>query len=331
MNRKSTICRALVAVALGWIARANYAAEPLRLVQTIPLPGVEGRIDHMAIDYDGGRLLIAALGNNSLEVVDLASKKVSQPIKGLATPQGVGIAPALKVLGIANDKDGSFRLYSSDSFQPLHAIYLKDDADNVRYDAATGRFWVGCGEGGLAAIDAQSGKQVGNIPLDGLPESFQLDANDKRVYVNIPTASQVAVVDREKFVVVAKWAIAKGAANFSMALDAEHHRLFVGCRKPAQLLVLDTTTGHTLKSLSAAGDTDDVFYDPDRKRIYVSGGDGTVTVINQTDADTYELAGSVATAAGARTSCFDTTSKLLYVAVPHRGSQAAEIRVFNTE
>jgi hypothetical protein len=271
------------------------------------------------------------LGNNTLEVVDLASKKVSQPIKNLATPQGVCIAPALQRLAVANDKDGSLRLYDAGSLRQLGAVDLKDDADNVRYDPATGRFWVGSGEGGLAAIDAQSGKEVANIPLDGHPESFQLDTNDKRIYVNIPTASQVAVLDREKAVVVAKWSIKKGAANFPMALDAEHHRLFVGCRKPAQLLVLDTTTGQTLKSLDAAGDTDDVFYDSVGKRIYVSGGEGRVTVIGQTDADTYELVGSVVTAAGARTSIFDSTSRLLYVAVPHRGNQMAEIRVFSTE
>src|SRR4029077_2378695 len=134
MNGNSAGQCALVAAALGWIVTAVHGAEPLRLVETIPLPGVEGRIDHMAIDYDGGRLFIAALGNNTLEVVDLESKKVSQPIKSLATPQGVGIAPALNRLAVASDRDGSFRLYDSGSFQPLGAVDLKDDADNVRYD-----------------------------------------------------------------------------------------------------------------------------------------------------------------------------------------------------
>jgi DNA-binding beta-propeller fold protein YncE len=274
-------------------------------------------------------LFVAALGNNTLEVIDLASRKVSQPIKNLAAPQGVCIAPALKRLAVANDKDGSLRLYDAGSLRQVGVVDLKDDADNVRYDPATGRFWVGYGEGGLAAIDAQSGKQVANIPLDGHPESFQLDTNDKRIYVNVPTASQVAVLDREKGVVVAKWSVKQGAANFPMALDAEHHRLFVGCRKPAQLLVLDTTTGRTIKSLDAAGDTDDVFYDSVGNRIYVSGGEGVVTVVSQRDADTYELIGSVTTAAGARTSFFDAASRTLYVAVPHRGTRGAELRIFS--
>jgi YVTN family beta-propeller protein len=331
MNMKPISCRALVAVALGWIATANNAAEPLHLVETIPLPGVEGRFDHMAIDDDGERLFVTALGNNTLEVIDLASKKVLPPITNLAAPQGVCIAPALKRVAVANDKDGSVRLFDAELLERRGVVDLKDDADNVRYDPARGRFWVGYGEGGLAAIDAQTGKQVAHIPLDGHPESFQLNTGDQRIFVNIPTAGQVAVLDREKATVIAKWSIKQAAANFPMALDAEHGRLFVGCRKPAELLVLDTTTGQTITSLSAAGDADDVFYDGNLGRIYVSGGEGKVTVINQRDADTYEVLGSVSTAAGARTSIFDAACKLLYVAVPHRGNQTAEIRVFNTE
>jgi YVTN family beta-propeller protein len=313
---------------VGSSSALSWADEPLRFVEAIPLPGVEGRIDHMAIDDDGERLFVTALGNNTLEVIDLTSKKVLQPIKNLAAPQGVCIAPALKRVAVANDKDGSVRLYDAGSLEQRGVVDLKDDADNVRYDPATGRFWVGYGEGGLAAIDAQTGKQVATIPLDGHPESFQLNASDKRIFVNIPTASQVAVLDREKATVITKWSIKQGAANFPMALDAEHRRLFVGCRKPPQLLVLDTTTGQTIKSLNATGDADDVFYDGAAGRIYVSGGEGKVTVISQKDADTYELVGSVSTAAGARTSVFDATCKLLYVAVPHRGNQTAEIRIY---
>jgi DNA-binding beta-propeller fold protein YncE len=309
----------------------SLADEPLRFVEAIPLPRVEGRIDHMAIDDDGERLFVTALGKNTLEAIDLASKKVLQPIKNLDAPQGVCIAPALKRIAVANDKDGSVRLYDVDSLEQRGVVDLKDAADNVRYDPATGRFWVGYGQGGLAAIDAQTGEQVANIPLDGHPESFQLDASDKRIFVNIPTASQVAVIDRERAAVITKWPIKRGVANFPMALDAKHHRLFLGCRKPAQLLVLDTTTGQTIKSLSAVGDADDVFYDGAAGRIYVSGGEGRVTVISQKDADTYELMGSISTGAGARTSIFDATCKLLYVAVPHRGNQTAEIRVFNAE
>ena len=114
-----------------------------------------------------------------------------------------------------------------------------------------------------------------------------------------------------------------------MALDEADHRLFIGCRRPAKLVVLDTETGKTVAALDIVGDTDDLFYDTANKRIYVSGGQGRVTVISQTNADMYDVAGQVATAPGARTSFFVPETKMLYVAVLHRGEQKAELRVFS--
>ena len=136
-------------------------------------------------------------------------------------------------------------------------------------------------------------------------------------------------MDREKRAVVAKWAVERAAANFPMALDEGHRRLFVGCRQPAELLVVDTETGKTVTGVEeCAGDTDDVFYDAANRRVYVSGGEGVVSVIDQADADHYRAAGRVATAAGARTAVFAGDAGTLYVAVPHRGTRPAELRAF---
>jgi YVTN family beta-propeller protein len=303
----------------------------LKLVQTISLPGVEGRIDHFALDAKGKRLFVAALGNNTVEVVDLAAGKVIQRIKNLQAPQGIGFAPDFNVLAVANDKDGSVRLFDAASLQPNHVIDLKDDADNVRYDADARRFWVGYGEGGVAAVDPQTGKLLADVKLDAHPESFQLESKGKRIFVNVPRSEHVAVIDREKPAVVAKWPLKEAEGNFPMALDEANHRLFVGCRKPAKLLVLDTENGKTMAAVDIVGDTDDIFYHADKKRIYVSGGAGYVTILEQTGPDNYRDAGATRTAPGARTSFFVPQSGLLYVAVPHRGPQAAELRAFMTE
>jgi outer membrane protein assembly factor BamB len=187
---------------------------------------------------------------------------------------------------------------------------------------------VGYGEGGLAAIDPESGKQVADIKLDAHPESFQLETNGKRIFVNVPNAGHVAVVDRETGTVIEKIPMKEARANFPMALDEADHRLFIGCRKPAELLVLDMETGKTVASVDIVGDTDDLFYDAANKRIYVSGGEGRVTVISQVSADNYDVAGQVATAPGARTSFFVPETGTLYVAVPHRGAQKTELRAF---
>jgi hypothetical protein len=220
-------------------------------------------------------------------------------------------------------------LYDGTSLQQAATIELKDDADNVRYDKASRRFWVGYGEGGLAAIDPQSGKQVADIKLDAHPESFQLETRGKRIFVNVPRALYLAVIDRETGTVTEKFRMKQAFANFPMALDEADHRLFIGCRIPAKLLVLDTETGNTIATVDIVGDTDDLFYDAADKRIYVSGGEGRVTVISQTTADKYYVAGQVSTAPGARTSFFVPETKMLYVAVPHRGAQKAELRVFS--
>jgi len=229
---------------------------------------------------------------------------------------------------VANDEDGSCRLYDGTSLQQMAAIDLKDDADNVRYDVSSRRFWVGYGEGGLAAIDPASGKKIADVKLDAHPESFQLETKGKRIFVNVPGASHVAVVDRETGTVIRKFGLTEASANFPMALDEADHRLFIGCRRPATLLVLDTETGRTVAALEIVSDTDDVFYDAAHKRIYVSGGEGRITVISQMNADTYGVSGQVATAPGARTSFFVQETATLYVAVPHRSEQKAELRVF---
>jgi outer membrane protein assembly factor BamB len=306
----------------------GQSSNPLTQVQTIPLDGVEGRIDHLGLDTKGKGLFLAALGNNSVEIVDLAAGKVTQHIRNLRAPQGIGFAPDSNRLAVANDQDGSLRLYDGTSLQPTATIDLKDDADNVRYDAVSRRFWVGYGDGGLAAIDPESGKQVADVKLDAHPESFQLETRGKRIFVNVPNAGYVAVVDRESGTLIGKFTLIEASANFPMALDEADHRLFIGCRRPAKLLVLDTETGKTVATVDIVGDTDDLFYDAANKRIYVSGGEGRVTVISQTSADIYDVAGQVTTAPGARTSFFVAETGTLYVAVPHRGEQKAELRVF---
>jgi YVTN family beta-propeller protein len=295
---------------------------------TVPLAGMTGRIDHFGLDAKTGRLFMAALGNDSVEVIDLKSRKVIDHIKGLQAPQGIAFGPESNRLAIANDKDGSCRLYDATSLKQVASVDLKDDADNVRYDAAAGLFWVGYGQGGLAAIDPVKAERVADVKLEGHPESFQLEAKGQRIFVNVPSAGQIAVIDRQKRQVITKWSIKEAAANFPMALDEPNKRLFVGCRRPSKLLAIDTDSGKTVASIDIVGDTDDVFYDAAHRRIYVSGGEGKVTVIRQKGPDSYKVLGAVDTAPGARTSYFVPDTGTLYVAVPHRGAQQAELRVF---
>ncbi len=301
----------------------------LRYVTTIELKAVEGRIDHMAVDRERQRLYVAALGNNTVEVLDLKEGKQVGRIDGLKKPQGVAVIPVTGEFVVASGDDGKCRKYSSDR-KLLGTIDGLDDADNVRFDAAAKLIYVGYGDGALAVISADKFNKIADIKLAGHPESFQLEAQGKRIFVNVPDAGHVAVVDREKRQVTEKWSIDTAKANFPMAVDEVHHRLFVGCRRPAKLLVIDTDSGKTLSAHNCCGDTDDLFYDKLNQRIYVVGGSGKVDAFNQVDADNYKLAEQITTAPGARTAYYSADLNRLFVAVPRRSGQTCEIRVFQS-
>lgn len=313
------------------VACAIYASAetPLELVQTISLPGVEGRIDHLAIDVELQRLYVAALGNGTIEVIDLVAGKRLGAISGLNEPQGIAVIPKTHTIVVGSGGDGAGLFYNSD-FKLIGAVKGLEDADNVRYDATADRIYIGYGNGFLAVLDPAGPRPVSTWKLAGHPESFQLASADSRVYVNIPTAQQIAVVDRGQGV-VARWRVFQAHSNFPMALDEEHQRLFVACREPANLLVFNTETGAVTVINDCVGDADDVFYDVRRSRIYVVGGEGLVSVFSQSDADHYAFMGSATTAPGARTAFLSPDTDRLYVAVPHRGTQAAEIRVFQAQ
>jgi hypothetical protein len=169
---------------------------PLRLAQTIPLPNVEGRIDHLAVDITGQRLFVAALGNNTVEVVDLRSGTWVRSLTGFQEPQGLAFVESLGKLFVSNGGTGAVSSFDGENLQPLGVVKFRDDADNVRYDAANAHLYVGYGDGALGIVDAKEGKQVGEVKLAAHPESLQLETVGTRIFVNVPNADQIAVVDR---------------------------------------------------------------------------------------------------------------------------------------
>jgi DNA-binding beta-propeller fold protein YncE len=326
-----TVWRALALWCTGIAVAAAQSTAPLKLTQTIALGGVEGRIDHFAFDDRGERLFVCALGNNSVEVIDLRKAERIHSITGLGSPQGIAYVPKLDRLSVANDKGGIFQTYDAKSFQSVGELNFKDDADNVRYDEATKRIYIGFGRGGIAVVSAPDGKQIGSIKLSAHPEAFELEKNGNRIFVNVPDARQVAVIARDKGDVIATWKTDLAFGNFPMALDEANHRLFIGCRLPSKLIVLDTDSGGIVAKIDISGDPDDVFYDSKRHRIYAICGAGKINIIEQADASSYKVSANIDTAAGARTGLFVPERDVLFVAIPHHGSQKAEIRAYRVE
>src|SRR6185436_15354854 len=230
---------------------------------------------------------------------------------------------------VANGDDGTLKIFDGASYELLSTVQPLDDADNIRLDAAKNLIYAGYGSGALAVIDAASLKTSTSLKLQGHPESFQLEQKGQRIFVNIPDAKQVAVIDRAKNSLAATWPMREFQANFPMALEETSHRLFVGCRKPARLVVLDTQNGKLVSSLPIAGDTDDLFYDARLKRIYISCGEGFIDVVDQLHPDRYELRERLPTSPGARTSFLSADLRQLFLAAPKpAANRNAEIHMF---
>jgi DNA-binding beta-propeller fold protein YncE len=307
---------------------------PLQLEEQIPVPSVAGRIDHFSADAKRKRLFVSALGNNSLEVIDVFAGKVIHSIKGLAQPQGPLYVPGVDKLYVANAEDGKVRVYDGATYTLKKTIDFGKDPDNMRYDEASKRVYVGFGEedGGIAMIDPKTDERVGDVfKTEGHPESFQVEASGGHIFVNVPDAGMVVESIDRKTGAVTKWPLKGLKGNYAMALNEEDHRLFTITRKTPMMVVLDTQSGKEVARLRAAGECDDVFFDPSRKRIYVIGGEGIISVFQQNDPDHYELVANVPSAIGIRTGYFFAKRDRFYVAVPAKGSEPAQVWTYEAE
>ena len=323
-----TKCNAIAFVLASLVAAPPaVAADVLDAAGTIALPSVKGRIDHFGVDAARGRVFVAALGNDSVEVVDVRAGRRERSLPGFGEPQGILYVPGADRVFVANGRADRVDVLDGASLARVKSIADMSDADNVRYDAGANRVWVGYGRGALRALDPATGGTLAEIKLPGHPESFQLEARGSRIFVNVPTAGQVVVVDRAKGAVTARWRV-PAQANFPMALDEAGKRLFVGARRPAVLLVYDTGSGKPVARIPIGDDTDDLYFDAARKRVYVICGGGRVDVLKQDAPDRYTPEGSVRTAPRARTGLFVADESTLYVAAPASGGAPAKLLAY---
>ena len=320
------IFAALLTPLVGSAKLFAQADQRLQLEAKIPLGPVRGRIDHMAMDLARGRLFVAELGNGSVGIVDIHEHKVTKRIANFKEPQGIGYAASADTAYVASGGDGTVTALVGVDLTDAGRIPLGDDADNVRVDAAARRIVIGYGSGALAILDAASRTKLSDIPLKAHPESFQLDRTRNKVFVNVPSAHEIAVVDLGAGKQVASWKLPSQGANFPMALDDVGGAVIVVLRNPARLVALRADDGGTVAQVDTCNDSDDVFVDRMRNRIYVSCGEGTIDVI-ETSTNKYRHLGRIPTVSGARTSLFVPELDRLFLAV-RAGIEPAAIWVF---
>ncbi len=315
---------ATVTLCLAGFTAQALAADPWLSVETrIELPGVAGRIDHLAYDAAGKRLFIAELGNNSVDVVDIAAGRAVHRIDGLHEPQGIAYSPGFDRIYVANGEDGTVQGFKGTDYSPAGSIRIGNDADNIRLDDFAKRLYVGYGDGAIAVLDADTLQHLGEIGLKSHPESFQFSPLDARLFVNVPGAREIAVASRADLRQSDSWQTGQSSNNFPMAVDVKQGRVLVVFRRPAQISAYQLKDGKPLASATACADADDVYIDDARQRIYVVCGGGFVDVL---DASLARLA-RVQTSAGARTGLYSPAANRLFVAARAEGETPAQVWV----
>jgi DNA-binding beta-propeller fold protein YncE len=319
------------ALAVLLLSTAVPAAE-LELIQTIPLKGKPGGLDHLAIDVKGERLFVANKVNNTLDIVDLKAGKLVEQKPNQTAIQGIAYAPDLDRIYVGLGSNGLCNVFDGKTYKVLKTIKFKDDADNVRYNPNTHLVYVAHAEKALGVIDARTFALRADIKLPGAAEAFQMETKRPRIYLNTPSPSAVVVIDTDKNEVTNTYPVTKAGGGHPLVLDEVNHRVYVGCRKEPMIVVLDTETGKEVTAIPIPGNVDDLFLDAARKRLYASCGEGFLVVLKQVDADHLETLEKMPTASGAKTCLFVADTGRLYLAVPRQeGKDGPEIRVYQAK
>ena len=319
----------LLGVALLGAAGAVGAqgTAPLAVESKISLGTIHGRIDHLAVDVSRRRLYVAELGNDTVGVVDLRERKLIRTLTGLKEPQGIGYVASTDTVYVANASDGSVRPFQGPDLREAGRIDLGDDADNVRVQDAGQRVVVGYGDGALAIVDAVSRTKIADIRLKAHPESFGIEATGGHIYVNVPRAHEIAVIDQATRRRIGSWPTGELSENFPLALDESQRRVLAVFRHPAMLGVFQAPDGRRVATVQTCGDSDDLFVDAKRSLVYVICGEGYVEVF-AVHGESYASLGRIATLPGARTGLFIPEIDRLAVAARAKGSEPAAVWLF---
>jgi DNA-binding beta-propeller fold protein YncE len=324
-------------LSLGASSAGTQASPPLTLQRAIALPNGTGKFDHFAFDLNTTRLFIAATGNHSVEVLDLNAGKVTESLTGIGKPHGLAWVPATGFLYAADGTQGDLKIFGGSPLNHSRSVKLSDDADDMVYDPKSKLLYVGHGGGdaanpaAIAVIDTTDQKLLTNLPVATHPEGLDIDNAHDRIFVNVAESAEVIVIDGASHTQAATWKLMGAKDNVPLTYDAEHEVLFVACRTPARLLVLDANSGRELADLPSHEGADDVFYDSELHRIYLIAGSGAIDVYEIDGGKAVRAIGTIPTSPGAKTGLLVPSQHALFVGAPATGSKQAEILHYSTK
>jgi len=310
MSIRNLFLLLLITAALFALSPRAFAQSTWAVEKTFHVGG-EGGFDYITVDAKSHRLYVPR--STHTMVIDADSGKTIADIPGQKHNHGVAVVPEI-ARGFISDGAGSIVIFDLNTNAVLGTVAAKDDADGIIYDQSTGLVLVSCGDAGVlvtlkADADPKSAAIDPPIELGGKPEYLAADG-DGKVYVNLEDKDQVAVVDLKARKVLAHWPVAPGGSPVGLAIDAEKHRLFIGCRKPQKMLVMSTDDGKVVSDLSIAAGVDATRWDG--LQAFASTREGKLSVAEEKSGK-WETVQAVTTGLGTKTMDVDNVAHKIYL------------------
>jgi DNA-binding beta-propeller fold protein YncE len=332
-----------VAVLLAFIPllgmRTSVAQEgSVRLIKSVDLPSYSGDFDHFAADYDRNRLLLAAEDHGTVEVFDLKTSAHLQTISGFGNPHSILVRKGVATVFITDSTEKNATIRDAATYAKKQTVNLTPGSDTAKYDAASNTLYVVTGgkdvdmkTANLEAINPDTGAKLGSITFpDNHVEAMAFVDSDPRIFINLTQTNKLAVVDRNNMKVIATWPVPPAQQNAMVAFDPAQHRLYVVCRSPGMVVVMNSDTGAVIGTQPAPLRADEVQYDNSTHRLYVPGGEGYMGIYDTSDPNHLKIVEKVTTAPGAKTALLIPAMHRLFLAVSP-GDTKAMAKVFTYE
>ena len=312
----------------------------VKLIHSVDLPGYSGDFDHFAVDYDRNRLLLAAEDHGTLEVFDLKTSAHLRSVEGFGNPHSILVRKGSPTVLITDSEKQGATLRDAESYAKKQSVVLTPGSDTSKYDAAANVLYVVTGgkdvemkTANLEAVNPDTGAKLGSITFqDNHVEAMAFVEDDPRLFINLAQTNKIAVVNRKTFKLIATWTVFPAKQNAMVAFEPAQHRLYVVCRDPGMVVVMNSDTGAVVGTLPAPLRSDEVQYDPDKHRLYVPGGEGYMSVYDTSDADHLKLLEKVNTAPGAKTGLLVPPLHRLFLAVsPGESKATAKVLTYEVD
>ena len=298
----------------------NLAAQSnFKITRQIAVGG-EGSWDYITVDGTASR--IYASHATSAVVVDSKTGKVIGSIPDTKGIHGIALNKAINRGYTSNGRDSSVTVFDLTSLKPIETIKVSGaNPDCIMFDSFSGKIFTFNGRSSNASvIDTKNNKVVATIPLDGKPE-FAASDGKGNIFVNIEDKSVINVISAKDFKVIHQWPIAPGEEPSGLALDNETHRLFSVCSNKL-MVITDAESGKVITTLPIGDRCDGVAFDPVKKLAYSSNGEGSITVVQEVNANTFKVLETIKTLPGAKTIALDQTTHHLYLPTAEYGVAA---------